>query len=345
MPHLFDPLTLRGLTLKNRIMMSPMCQYSAGLDAMPTDWHYVHYTTRAVGGVGLVMVEATAVESRGRIDDKHLGIYEDRHTEGLARLVAMCHAQGAKVGLQIVHGGRKAWNDLKGFGPEHPVAPSAIPFEEGWNVPHALTHPEIDDIVALFRSAARRALEAGFDVVEVHAAHGYLISSFLSPLANKREDDYGGSLENRMRLLHRVLDAVREVWPERMPLFVRVSASDWVPGGIDIDQMVQVARTLRERGVDLVDCSSGSVVRATIPVGPGYQVPFAEQIRREAGIPTAAVGMISAPETADEIVRNGRADLVALGRVLLRDPYWPMYAARALGVDMEWPVQYRRAKR
>jgi len=348
MPHLFEPINLRGLTLKNRIAMSPMCQYSATSDGMPTDWHFIHYPTRAVGGVGLILVEATAVESRGRISTSDLGLFDDRHVDPMARLVAMCHAHGARVGVQIGHAGRKAFSnpqELKGFGPEESVAPSAVPFEQGWKTPHALSDMEIDQVVASFRAAAARALAAGFDVVEIHAAHGYLISEFLSPLSNLRDDEYGGSLQNRMRFLHRVVDAVREVWPERSPLFVRVSASDWVPGGMDIDQMVEIARTLADRGVDLVDCSSGGVVSAPPPVGPGYQVPFAHRIRKDAGIPTGAVGLITTPELADEIIRNGRADLVLLGRELLRHPYWPLEAAKALGADIEWPVQYRRAKR
>ena len=345
MPHLFEPLTLRGVTLKNRIMMSPMCQYSADGDGVANEWHYLHYPSRAVGGVGLIMVEATAVESRGRISERDLGIYDDRHIQGLARLVHLCHQHGAKVGLQIAHAGRKAWADNKAFGPEEPVAPSAIPFDEGWNTPHALTREEIDEIVAAFRKGAGRALEAGFDVVEIHAAHGYLINEFLSPLPNRRDDEYGGSLENRMRLLHRVVGAVREVWPDRAPLFVRVSASDWVPGGMDVHQMVEIVKTLRSRGVDLVDASSGGVVPAPITQSPGYQVPFAHRIKLDTGMPTAAIGMITTPELAEEILCNHRADLVVLGRELLRRPYWPLMAAAALGVDVPWPVQYLRAKR
>lgn len=348
MPHLFDPITLRGLTLKNRIVMSPMCQYSAGPDGMPTDWHYIHYPARAVGGVGLILVEASAVESRGRISSADLGVYDDRQVEPLSRLVRLCHQQGAKVGIQIAHAGRKAFSNApeqKGFGPEPTVAPSAVPFDEGWNMPHALTLEEIDQVVDSFRQAARRAMAAGFDLIEIHGAHGYLISEFLSPLANRREDRYGGPLENRMRLLHRVVDAVRELWPERSPLFVRLSVSDWTPGGMDVAQAVEVARTMRERGVDLVDCSSGGVVPTPPPVGPGYQVPFAHRIKREAGVATGAVGLITTPEMADEIVRNQRADLVLLGRELLRTPYWPLKAARKLGVEVEWPLQYRRARR
>jgi 2,4-dienoyl-CoA reductase-like NADH-dependent reductase (Old Yellow Enzyme family) len=345
MPHLFEPLTLRGLTLKNRIMMSPMCQYSAGTDAKPNDWHLVHYASRALGGVGLVMLEATAVESRGRISEGDLGIYENAHIEPLRRLVEICHSHGAQVGLQIGHAGRKAWADAKGHGPEQPVAPSAIPFDKGWNTPNALPLEEIDQVVASFRSATSRALDAGFDVVEIHGAHGYLISEFLSPIANHREDEYGGSMENRARLLRRVALAVREVWPERSPLFVRVSASDYSPEGMHIGEMVEIAKQMPGWGVDLVDCSSGGNVPTPVPAGPGYQLPFSDRIKREAGIATAAVGMVTTPEMAEEIIRNQRADLVILGRELLRNPYWPLYAASTLNVEVDWPVQYRRAKR
>jgi NADPH2 dehydrogenase len=348
MPHLFDPLTVRGLTLKNRIMMSPMCQYSAGEDGLAKDWHYVHYASRAVGGVGLIMVEATSVESRGRISIYDLGIWDAAQTEPLARIASLCHENGARAGIQLAHAGRKAWSTptgQNGYGPERPVGPSAIPFEEGWNVPHALSLPEIDEIVESFRNAASRALEAGFDVIEIHAAHGYLLNEFLSPLANQRNDEYGGSSENRMRLLHRVIDAVRSVWNPTSPMFVRVSVSDYTPGGMDVAQTVEVVRTLADRGVDLVDCSSGGVAPATIPVGPGYQVPFAHRIKKDTGMPTAAVGIITSPEMADEIIRNGRADVVVLGRELLRQPYWPLEAASELGADVEWPRQYSRAKR
>jgi NADPH2 dehydrogenase len=346
MTHLFDPITLRGLTLKNRIAMSPMCQYSAGNDGMPTDWHLVHYVSRATGGVGLVIVEATAVEPVGRISERDLGIWDDRQAEALARIVDLCHQQGAKVGIQLGHAGRKAWSDKQAFGPEQPVGPSAVPFDEGWNTPHAQTEEEIDRTVAAFRKAACKAKDAHFDVVEIHAAHGYLVNQFLSPLSNRRDDLYGGTVEGRMRMLHRVTEEVREAWPERSPLFVRVSASDYTPGGMDVEQMVEIARTLGERGVDLVDCSSGGVVPVAPPsIGPGYQVPFAHRIKQEAGIATGAVGLITKPEMADEIVRNGRADLVILGRELLRHPYWPLEAAGELGVELDWPAQYHRVKR
>lgn len=345
MSHLFAPLTLRGLTLKNRVMMSPMCQYSAAKDARPNDWHFIHYATRATGGVGLIMVESTAVESRGRISERDLGIYREGQVEPFARLVGLCHERGAKIGLQIGHAGRKAWAEKKAFGPEKSVAPSPIPFDEGWNTPCELTDQEIDQIVLAFQQSAERALRAGFDVIEIHGGHGYLISEFLSPLSNHRRDEYGGDLNGRMRLLHRVVDSVREVWPERAPLFVRVSVSDYASGGMDVHQMVEIASSLRERGVDVIDCSSGGNTPAAVPSAPGYQVPLAHMIKREAGIATAAVGLITSPEMADEIVRNQRADLVALGRVLLRDPYWALQAAATLGADIEWPVQYRRARR
>jgi 2,4-dienoyl-CoA reductase-like NADH-dependent reductase (Old Yellow Enzyme family) len=348
MPHLFDPLTLRGLTLKNRIMMSPMCQYSAKEDGLPNDWHFVHYATRAVGGVGLILLEATAVEGRGRISAMDLGIWNDRQVAPLARLVSVCHDLGAHAGIQLAHAGRKAWSmpsGQRGYGPEQPVAPSPLGFEPDWNEPNALTSAGIDQVIAAFKNAARRALDAGFDVIEIHAAHGYLLNEFLSPLSNQRKDEYGGSPENRVRLLHRVVAAVREVWPATHPLFVRVSVSDYTAGGMDVAQMVEIARTLPELGVDLLDCSSGGVVPAPIPVGPGYQVPFAHRIKRDTDIPTAAVGLITSPGMADEIIRNSRADIVVLGRELLRQPYWPLEAASVLGQDVEWPVQYRRAKR
>ena len=345
MAALFEPLTIRGVTVKNRIMMSPMCQYSAGPDARANDWHLVHLGARAVGGVGLVMVEATAVESRGRISESDLGLYDDGHVEPLARIVRFCHQQGAAIGIQIAHAGRKAWTPAKGHGPEQPVAPSPIPFDEGYAVPRELSRGEVGQVVEAFRRAAERALAAGFDVLEVHGAHGYLIHEFLSPLTNRRQDEYGGVLANRARFLRQVVRAVRSVWPEDRPLFLRVSSADYAPGGLEVGDLVEVARMAKEDGVDLVDCSSGGAVPVAPPAYPGYQVPFAERIRREAGVLTAAVGLISTPELAEEIVRNGRADLVALGRELLRHPYWPLDAARALGVDLEWPVQYRRAKR
>jgi len=341
---LFEPFALRSVQFRNRIMMSPMCQYCADPDGRANDWHLVHYPTRAIGGVGLVMLEATAVESRGRISGGDLGLWDDAQIEPLAQIVRLCHQHGAKVGVQLAHAGRKAWTDSQGFGLEVPVAPSAVPFDDGWAVPHALRPAEMAEIVRAFAHAAERAEAAGFDVVEIHGAHGYLISEFLSPLANHRTDEYGGSLENRLRFPMQVTEAVRESWPGDRPLFFRLSATDWAEGGNDVGTMVEVAKALKVGGVDLVDVSSGGVTPAVPRAGLGYQVPFAERIRREAQVPTAAVGLITAPELAEEIVRNERADLVALGRELLRSPYWPLEAARRLRTDVPWPKQYQRAK-
>jgi NADPH2 dehydrogenase len=345
MPHLFSPLVLRSLTLRNRIAMSPMCMYSAAEDGLATDWHLGHYLARAAGGAGLVITEATAVEPRGRISRNDLGLWDDAQIGPLARIVKAVQAEGAAIAVQLAHAGRKAWSSDKGHGPEVPVAPSPLPFAEGWRVPHELAQAEIDAILTAWRAAALRAAAAGFDLIEIHAAHGYLNHQFLSPLSNQRADPYGGSLANRMRLLLQVVQAVRGVWPGDRPLFVRVSATDWAPGGLTPDEIVAVARELGRQRVDLVDCSSGGTLpTGPSQVGPGYQVPFAEKVRAAAGIATAAVGLITSPELADEIVRNGRADLVILGREFLRHPYWPLEAARTLGQEVDWPRQYRRAK-
>jgi len=342
---LFSPLTLRGLTLRNRVVMAPMCMYSAGQDGSATDWHRAHYGARATGGVGLILVEATAVEVRGRISPADLGLWDDAQVEPLAQLVRLCQAQGAAVGVQLAHAGRKAWSAQRGVGPATPVGPSALPFADDWAVPHALTEAEITDIVDAFVAAARRALAAGCDTVELHAAHGYLLHQFLSPLSNRRQDAYGGALENRGRLLLRVAEAVRAVWPQQAPLLVRLSATDWAEGGLTVDEQVQVARWLKARGVDAVDCSAGGIRPARpAQVGPGYQVPLAAQIRQEAGVPTVAVGLITAPAQAEQIVRTGQADLVALGRELLRHPHWALDAAHTLGQEIDWPKPYRRAR-
>jgi 2,4-dienoyl-CoA reductase-like NADH-dependent reductase (Old Yellow Enzyme family) len=345
MPHLFSRLELQSVTLRNRIVMSPMCMYSAGEDGLATDWHLAHYLSRAVGGVGLILTEATAVEARGRISQADLGLWEDAQIAPLARIVRLCQEQGTAVGVQLAHAGRKAWSAKRGVGPAMPVAPSAVPFDDEWTVPQDLMAREMGEILAAFVAAARRAEAAGCDVIEIHAAHGYLLHEFLSPVSNRRGDDYGGSLANRSRLLLEVTEAVRAAWPAQKPLLVRLSATDWVEGGLTIEDQVQVARWLWERGVDLVDCSSGGISPAGPPsVAAGYQVPFAAQIRRETEIGTMAVGLITTPEMADGIVREGQADLVALGRELLRHPYWPLDAAAALGQEMDWPRQYRRAK-
>ena len=352
MPALFDPLPLRGLTLSNRIVVSPMCQYSC-VDGFATDWHLVHLGSRAVGGASLVMTEACAVVAEGRISPIDLGIYRDAHVDRLSRIVHFIHEQGSAVGIQLAHAGRKASTDAPWRGGKkvevsaggwQVVGPSEIPFDAHYPHPHALTTAEIDDVVAGFRQAATRARDAGFDVAEIHSAHGYLIHQFLSPLSNTRTDHYGGSFDNRARLLREVVSAVRQVWPDAMPVFVRLSATDWTSGGWDIDESIALAKQLAPLGVDLIDTSTGgNVPAATIPVGPGYQVPFAACIKAEAGIPTGAVGLITTPAQADAIIRDGQADCVFLARELLRDPYWPMHAAQVLGVQTAWPSQYLRA--
>jgi len=351
-PALFTPLTLRGVTLRNRIAVSPMCEYSS-VDGFADDWHLVHLGSRAVGGAGLVITEAAAVTPEGRISPSDLGIWKDEHVAFLARCTAFIRAHGAAAGIQLAHAGRKAstarpWEGGQQVGAEAggwtPVAPSAIPFRPEDVTPTALDRAGIRAVVEAFGAAARRSLAAGFDVIELHAAHGYLLHSFLSPLCNQRNDEYGGSFDNRIRLLLEVTAAVRAAWPEHLPLFVRVSATDWVEGGWDLPQSVELARRLGPLGVDLVDCSSGGTVPgAKIPAAPGYQVPFAEAIRRETGLPTGAVGLITEPTQADAIVAGGQADLVLLARELLRDPYWPLHAARALGTKGPWPAQYLRA--
>ncbi len=353
MPGLFDSLSLRSLTLRNRIVVSPMCQYSS-TDGFAGDWHLVHLGTRAVGGAAVVFTEATAVTPEGRISPQDLGIWKDAHIEPLARIVRFVHQQGAFAGMQLAHAGRKAsthrpWEGT-GTVPESAggwprvLAPSALPFAEGYPEPQALDQQGMDGIVRAFAAAARRACEAGFRVIEIHAAHGYLLHEFLSPLSNRRTDPYGGSFENRTRLVREVVAAVRDVWPEQLPLFVRISATDWVEGGWDLEQSIALAREIKRLGVDLIDCSSGgNVPQAKVPVGPGYQTPFAERIRREAGIATGAVGLITNPLQAEHIIRTGQADLVILAREMLHDPYWPLRAARELGQATSWPVQYLRA--
>lgn len=345
MSLLFEPLAIRGVTLKNRIVMSPMCQYTATEEGLPTDWHLAHYGARATGGTGLVIFEATAVESRGRISINDLGLYRDDQVEPLSRIARFCRDQGAKVAVQLAHAGRKAWSDTKAKGPEQPVSASALPFADGWVAPAELSEAEIDEVVAAWRQAARRAKEAGFDFVEIHGAHGYLVHQFLSPLSNQRRDGYGGSFENRTRFLRRVVEAVRSVWTGESPLFLRVSASDYKEGGLTVEDLARVAQEARGWGVDLIDVSSGGLVPAVPPFGPGYQVPFSQHIRQQAGVLTGTVGLITEPEMAEEILRNGRADLLLLGRELLRNPYWPLQAARELGDDITWPVQYLRAKK
>src|SRR5579884_1456776 len=331
--HLFSALTIRSVTLRNRIAVSPMCQYSSE-DGFASDWHLVHLGSRAIGGAGLVIAEATAVEPIGRISPGDLGIWKDEHIPPLARVAAFLKQHGAAAGIQIAHAGRKAstripWDGGTAIAPDQggwqTIAPSAAAFHDGDPVPKEMTRDDIAGVVEAFAAAARRALAAGFNVVEIHGAHGYLIHEFLSPLSNQRTDDYGGAFENRIRFALEVAGAVRRSWPDELPLFMRISATDWMQGGWDIDQSVELARRLKAIGVDLVDCSSGGATpSAVIPVSPGYQAPFADRIRREAGILTGAVGMITEPTQADALVRNGHADLVLLARELLRSPYWPI---------------------
>jgi 2,4-dienoyl-CoA reductase-like NADH-dependent reductase (Old Yellow Enzyme family) len=353
MNHLFDPYSLRGVTFRNRIFVSPMCQYSSD-DGLANEWHHVHLGSRAVGGAGLVIVEASGVSPEGRITSWDSGIWSDTHARAFAPIVRFIESQGAVAGIQLAHAGRKASTEVpwRGGKPivEGPhswttLAPSAIPFRDGDPIPHTLTISEIDEIVGQFAHSAELARDAGFRVIEIHAAHGYLLHEFLSPLANARDDEYGGPLENRMRLTLRVARAVREHWPEELPLFVRISATDWAEGGWDLPQSIELCKRLRELGVDLIDCSSGGLVPyAKIEAGPGYQVPFARAIRSEAQIATSAVGLITEPAQAEEIVASGSADAIQLARALLRDPYWPLHAAKALGVEVAWPDQYARAK-
>jgi 2,4-dienoyl-CoA reductase-like NADH-dependent reductase (Old Yellow Enzyme family) len=353
MDQLFSPISFRGVTLPNRIGVSPMCEYSSD-DGFANDWHLVHLGSRAVGGAGLIFTEASAVLPEGRITPNDLGIWKDEHIPMLARIVDFLHSQGAHAGIQLAHAGRKAsmqrpWDGERLLSPKEGgwddvVAPSPVAFRADYAEPHALDAAGIERVTQAFAAAAQRAVKAGFDVVEIHAAHGYLLHEFLSPLSNQRADAYGGSFENRIRFLVETVDAVRSVLPAEMPLFVRISATEWTEGGWDVDDSVALARVLEEHGVDLIDTSSGgNVAGAKIPTGPGYQAPFAERIRREAGIATAAVGQITEAKQANEILRNGQADLVLLAREMLRDPYWPLHAAEELGVDVSWPAQYLRA--
>jgi len=334
MAHLFSPLTIKSVTLRNRIGVSPMCQYSA-VDGLPNDWHLVHLGARAVGGAGLVIAEATAVSPVGRITLGDTGLWNEAQVEAWVRIARFIKEQGSVPGLQIAHAGRKA----VAAGDWETLAPSAIPFGGGLDkVPQAMTLEQIEEVKGQFAAATRRALAAGFEWLEIHAAHGFLIQGFLSPLSNQRSDGYGGSFDNRTRFLLETTRAVRAEWPESLPLTVRISGTDWVEGGWDVPQSVELARRLKAGGVDLIDCSSGGAVPdAKIPVGSSYQLPIADQIRREAGIATAAVGMITEPEQADEIVREGRADLVLLGREFLRDPHWPWRAAKELGMSAALP--------
>jgi 2,4-dienoyl-CoA reductase-like NADH-dependent reductase (Old Yellow Enzyme family) len=351
--NLFDSFRLREIEFRNRIAVSPMCQYSAN-DGVPNEWHLVHLGSRAVGGAALVIAEASAVEARGRISPADAGIYSGAQVEAWSKITSFIREQGAVAGIQLAHAGRKAstsvpWaasgpvGDVEG-GWSPIVGPSAIPFSEGWQTPVELDESGIAEIVKAFKESAQRSLDAGFEVAEIHGAHGYLLHEFYSPLSNHRTDGYGGSFENRTRIVREVVSAVRSVWPERLPVFIRISASDWTEGGWDVEQAVRLAKDLKPMGVDLVDVSSGgNVPNAKIAIGPAYQTPFAAQIRAEAGIATGAVGLITEPKQAQEIVASGKADMILLARELLRDPYWPRRAAAELGREIAAPKQYLRA--
>ena len=349
---LFEPMQQRSLRLRNRIVVSPMCQYSLA-DGSPGDWHLAHLGSRATGGASVVITEAAAVSAEGRISPMDAGIWNDQQAQAWSRIAAFVRSQGAVPGMQLAHAGRKAstaepWKGGKAVaivdGGWEPVAPSALAFSADYPMPRALDVAGTAKVIADFRAAAVRALDAGFELIELHAAHGYLLHQFLSPLSNLRGDRWGGSFENRIRLVHEVLVALREVWPERYPLWLRISATDWAEGGWDIEQSVELSRDLAGLGVDLVDVSSGGLVPGVrIPVGPGYQVDFAARIRKEAGIATGAVGLITEPQQAENIIASGQADVVLLAREELRDPYWPRRAAKELGVGIEAPLQYGRA--
>jgi 2,4-dienoyl-CoA reductase-like NADH-dependent reductase (Old Yellow Enzyme family) len=353
MSKLFEPLKIRDVQFRNRVFVSPMCQYCSD-DGSPTDWHLVHLGSRAVGGAGAVIVEATGVSPIGRISPADSGLWSTHQAHAFSRINRFIKDQGSVPGVQLAHAGRKAstyqpWN---GGGPVaiadggwQPIAPSAIAFDEKSPVPLEMTEEDIDSLVDQFVASTKLSLEAGFELIELHMAHGYLLHEFLSPLSNHRKDQFGGSLENRMRLPLRVAAAVRHAWPERLPLFVRISATDWADGGWDLPQSIELSKGMKKIGIDLMDCSSGALVpNVKIPVGPGFQVPFAEAIRRETGIATGAVGMITEAHQAEKIIAGGQADVVLLARELLRDPYWPLHAAKVLGAEFEWPKQYARAK-
>ncbi|MGQ0650861.1 MAG: NADH:flavin oxidoreductase/NADH oxidase [Betaproteobacteria bacterium] len=353
-PHLFRPLALRSVTTRNRIVVSPMCQYSA-IDGLPNDWHFAHLAARAVGGAGIVFVEATHVMPQGRITAHCLGLWNDEQRDALERIASFVNAQGAQAALQLGHAGRKSsvtrpWEGTQPLAPRaggwEVIGPSPLPYAAGFGEPREMSLEDIDTVLEHFRASARRARQAGFRILELHAGHGYLFHQFLSPLSNRRGDCYGGALDNRARMLLEAVARVRAEWPAQLPLFVRLSVTDWVDGGFDLLEAVAVCRMLRDTGlVDLVDCTSGgNDPRQRIPIHPGYQVPFAERVRREAEIATAAVGLVSSPEMAEEIIANGRADLVVMGRMLLYNPHWPLHAANTLKAEeVAWPVQYERS--
>lgn len=353
-PALFSPIQIGDLHIKNRLTVSPMCMYSSE-DGFSNNWHLVHLGSRAVGGAGLILTEAASISPEGRITPRDMGIWKDEHIERLAEIVDFVEAQGTQIGIQLAHAGRKAscappWEGGNRVQPENggweTVAPSAVPFNENDPAPIELDKKGINKVISDFKEAAERSYKAGFKVVEIHAAHGYLLHEFLSPLSNKRTDEYGGSFENRSRLVLEVTKEIRKVWPKELPLFVRISATDWADGGWNIEESVKLSKLLKEEGVDLIDCSSGGLIPdAVIPAEKGYQVGFAERIKREANILTSAVGLIVEPQQAEEILENKKADLILMAREFLRTPYFPLEAAKELKMDLEWPNQYKRAKR
>jgi 2,4-dienoyl-CoA reductase-like NADH-dependent reductase (Old Yellow Enzyme family) len=354
MSRLFSAITIRGIELKNRIVVSPMCQYSSE-NGFPTDWHFVHLGSRAIGGAALVIAEATAVSLEGRISPDDAGIWSDKHAEAYKKITSFIKLHNSVPGIQLAHAGRKAstFSPWKGTGAVNEkeggwqtIAPSPIAFADNYPLPKEMSKQDIQDVLNQFKLAAERSIQAGFQIIELHMAHGYLVHEFLSPLSNFRIDEYGGSLENRCRLAVEIAENVRTVIPESMPLFVRISATDWVENGWDIKQSVKLTERLKEVGVDLIDCSSGgNIFNAKIPISPGYQISFSEEIKEKVNILTAGVGLITSPEQAEHIIRTNQADLVVLAREMLRNPYWPLYAAEKLKSDVDWPNQYLRAKR
>ncbi|MBS4538532.1 NADPH dehydrogenase NamA [Clostridium sp. D2Q-11] len=339
MSNLFSSIKIKDLNLKNRIVMAPMCMYSANKDGYANDWHYTHYTSRAIGGVGLILIEATAVESRGRISDGDLGIWDDSHVEGLKNIVDLSHKYDAKIGIQLAHAGRKCAVDS-----EEIIAPSSIAYNDKYGTPNEMTKDDIKEVINAFKKGASRAKEAGFDIIEIHGAHGYLISEFLSPLSNKRTDEYGGNFENRGRFLKEIIEEVRTVWPEDKPLMVRVSAEDYLEEGNHSKDLGNILGRVKNSGIDIVNVSSGGVAPAEINPYPGYQIKYAEIIKNITSLPVIAGGLITSPQMAEEIIQNERADLVYLGRALLRNPYWPLHSSQELGYDIQWPEQYDISK-
>ncbi|MCF6465938.1 NADPH dehydrogenase NamA [Clostridium sp. Cult2] len=339
MNKLFSNIKIKDLELKNRIVMAPMCMVASDDEGYANNWHEIHYASRAIGGTGLIIMEATAVESRGRIKNGDLGIWDDSHIEGLSKIVLSSKALGAKVGIQLAHAGRKC--EVKS---EDIIAPSPIAFDDSYATPEEMTIDDIKTVTNSFKEGARRANEAGFDTIEIHGAHGYLINEFLSPLTNKRTDYYGGSLENRARFLKEIIKEIKTVWPENKPIILRVSAEEYVEDGNHPEDLVDIINIVKDEGIDIIDVSSGGVVPARIDLYPGYQITFAEIIKKGTSLPVIAGGLVTEPDMAEEILKNNRADFIFLGRELLRNPYWPLEAAHKLNQDIEWPSSYRRAK-